>query len=436
MAGNYLEELVSEWYQFTGYFVRQNVLVGRRKKGGYDCELDIVAFHPTKKHIIHIEPSMDCHPWGTREKRFRKKFDAGRKHIPKIFEGFDLPSKIEQVALLVYASKANHQSVGGGSIMLISELLAQIIADISGLDLSNNAIPEHFTNLRTIQFIWEQRNDEYSLFSYPAWELCLGAFWEENLNAWHERWAKCGGRLYENRMIAAKWDRVWESLSSTFYDGLGEPYPPYAKSSCAYWRQIGQDEAIVIGVITESEIEARSAAFPKQPLLDREGNPISKELLEQALRELEESIYQSGGPIPGASRAERVAHERQRRKESAEHAHAEYERQNREKHAEREEQNAMFRLLEEVEISLREQSAVNDERRWEWLCESLNKLTTTAYFDRYPNWKARIWLACADMHRSASSLQDELASLQYALQINPQLTVKRRIKLLEQKLAL
>lgn len=287
---------------------------------------------------------------------------------------------------------------------------------------------------RCYREMWERRNDESSLWPYPAWELCLGSYWEENLDEWHARWAKSGRKLYEGRMIAAKWDRLWESLSSTFYDGLGKPYPPYARSSCAHWMQIGQDEAIVMGVITESEFEARMAAFPRKPLLDREGHPISKELLKQTLRKLEASIYQRGGPKPGASRAERVAHEHQRRKESADKTRAEYERRNREKHEEREKRNAMFRLLEEVESSFRGQPVVSDERRWRWLCDSLNNLTTTTYFDRYPNWKARALLASAEMHRVASAASDELASLKCAVQFNPKLRVKRRIKMLEQNL--
>lgn len=59
-ASNYLEQLVGEWYEYRGYFVRRNVLVGKRAKGGYDCELDVVAFHPAKHHLVQIEPSMDA----------------------------------------------------------------------------------------------------------------------------------------------------------------------------------------------------------------------------------------------------------------------------------------------------------------------------------------------------------------------------------------
>jgi hypothetical protein len=60
MAVNYLEQLLAEWYEFPGYFLRRNVLVGKRKKGGYDCELDIVGFDPVKRRLLHVEPSMDA----------------------------------------------------------------------------------------------------------------------------------------------------------------------------------------------------------------------------------------------------------------------------------------------------------------------------------------------------------------------------------------
>src|SRR5689334_913349 len=99
-ANNYLEQLVAEWYEYQGYFIRRNVRVGKLKGGGHECELDIVGYHPAKNHLVQLEPSVDSDPWSTREKRFRKKFEAGRKYIPTIFEGFTLPEEIEQIAVL------------------------------------------------------------------------------------------------------------------------------------------------------------------------------------------------------------------------------------------------------------------------------------------------------------------------------------------------
>lgn len=51
---NHLEQITAEWYAFRGYFVRRNVQVGRRFNGGYECELDIVAYCPNRQHLVHF----------------------------------------------------------------------------------------------------------------------------------------------------------------------------------------------------------------------------------------------------------------------------------------------------------------------------------------------------------------------------------------------
>lgn len=153
MASNYLEQLVAEWYEYQGYFVRKNVMVGKLPKGGYEGELDIIAFSPIKNHLIHIEPSMDAHSWERREARYKKKFDLGRAHIPTLFEGFKLPKTIEQIALLGFASKATHTKLAGGSILLVSELLEQIFKELKGKNIYTNAVSENMPLLRTLQFV-------------------------------------------------------------------------------------------------------------------------------------------------------------------------------------------------------------------------------------------------------------------------------------------
>lgn len=165
MAGNYLEQLVSEWYEFRGYFVRRNIKVGRRAKGGYEGELDVVAFHPSKKHLVHIEPSLDANRWDVREERFAKKFAAGRKHISKIFEGFDLPADIEQIALLVFASKGDRQTLGGGKLITLAELLEDIFIEIKPLSIYQNSIPEDKPLLRSFQYVAQYRHSIFRILS-------------------------------------------------------------------------------------------------------------------------------------------------------------------------------------------------------------------------------------------------------------------------------
>lgn len=154
---NHLEQLTAEWYEFRGYFVRRNVQVGRRLKGGYECELDVVAYCPSKQHLVHIEPSMDANTWAVREARYAKKFAAGEKYIRDVFKGIDLPDDIEQIALLGFASNANVKALAGGKIITSAQFLQEITSGISALKIASAAIPEQYPLLRTIQFAYQHR---------------------------------------------------------------------------------------------------------------------------------------------------------------------------------------------------------------------------------------------------------------------------------------
>lgn len=150
---NYLEQLAAEWYEYQGYFVRRNIHVGKRTAGGYECELDVVAFHPEKKHLVHIEPSMDASSWAIREERYRKKFEAGKKYIPTLFAGLDAPLQVEQIALFEFASTTNHKTLAGGRVMLVSELFAEIAKTIRKKKVASAAVAQQYPILRTVQFM-------------------------------------------------------------------------------------------------------------------------------------------------------------------------------------------------------------------------------------------------------------------------------------------
>lgn len=157
MASNYLEQLVSEWYEYQGYFIRKNIMVGKLPKGGYECELDVVAFHPETKHLVHIEPTTDAHSWDKREQRFIKKFAAGQKHIPQIFIGMDLPENIEQICLLGFGNNTNYPTLAGGKVITVAEFLIDVIKTIGAKNIYRNAIPESYPLLRTLQLITQNK---------------------------------------------------------------------------------------------------------------------------------------------------------------------------------------------------------------------------------------------------------------------------------------
>ena len=159
MAGNHLESLVAEWYELRGYFLRRNVQVGKRPEGGYECELDVVGFHPEQRSLVQIEPSLDAYSWPKREARYLTKFKAGRKYIPGLFPGMVLPKHIDQIALFVYGGKSRER-IAGGRVVFIRDFMEEIRAGIGHRKVARAAIPERLPLLRTLQFAAEHWNKQ------------------------------------------------------------------------------------------------------------------------------------------------------------------------------------------------------------------------------------------------------------------------------------
>jgi hypothetical protein len=155
---DYLEQLASEWYEYQGYFVRRDLWVGLESDGSYECELDVVGYHPTKHRLVQVEPLMDFLDWKEREQHLRLKFEAGRKYLHRMF-GADPRLTIEQIALVAVTDSPHHGAVAGGKILLLSEFLAQIFAQLATVSVSVELIPEQWPLLRTLQFVAEYRQD-------------------------------------------------------------------------------------------------------------------------------------------------------------------------------------------------------------------------------------------------------------------------------------
>lgn len=163
----YLQQLAREWYEYRGYFVRENVWVGLESDGSYDCELDVVAYDPQHRHVVHIEPSFDLLPTMDRERHFQLKFDAGKKYLHRMFSR---PSTLtlEQIALIAYAQPEQHQTIGGGRVILLTTLLSEMLAHLSQLDLASAPVPEQWPLIRTLQVSIEPIRSYFSESARPS----------------------------------------------------------------------------------------------------------------------------------------------------------------------------------------------------------------------------------------------------------------------------
>ena len=114
-----------------------------------------------EKHLVQIEPTMDASSWAERERRYTKKFRAGKKYIPTLFKGLDIPDNVEQIALLVFGSKKNRTTLAGGKILLANELIEDILTNLKGKSIFSEMVAEQFPILRTLQFVSEYKDNLY-----------------------------------------------------------------------------------------------------------------------------------------------------------------------------------------------------------------------------------------------------------------------------------
>ena len=155
---NFLESLVAEWYEYREYFVRSNVRTRERgKKGGYDVELDVLAFSPKDQSLVHIETSSDANSWRERKERFlKKKFILTHDE----YEDLVLKSKIKTIKKIAivgwnYKTKSDLNWRDDIEVKLIPNLLEEITAKLKKTSPSKHVVPENYPLLRTIQIMIE-----------------------------------------------------------------------------------------------------------------------------------------------------------------------------------------------------------------------------------------------------------------------------------------
>ena len=148
---NFLESLVAEWYEYSGFFVRSNPRTRKRPSGGWDVELDVLAYSPSDSRLIHIETSGDANSWQERKDRFlKKKFILSQDEYESLI-GSRIRT-IERIAIVGWGSTKGDLNWGEGiRVQLIPELLAEITTKLKETSPLKQAVPESFPLLRAMQ---------------------------------------------------------------------------------------------------------------------------------------------------------------------------------------------------------------------------------------------------------------------------------------------
>jgi len=152
MCMNFLETLAAEWYEYTGYFVRTNVRARKRKQGGFEHELDVLAYDPRESTVVHIETSGDTASMKEREQRFRnKKFILSLDDYQEILN--TEIAGVEKVAIVGYSKKTrNPIDWGEIEVILIPTFIKLITDTLRTKDVMTEGVPETYPLLRAIQF--------------------------------------------------------------------------------------------------------------------------------------------------------------------------------------------------------------------------------------------------------------------------------------------
>jgi len=158
---NFLESVVAEWYVYSGYFVRTNVRYNfkvkkTRAKGGFDAELDVLAYKPLSAELIHIETSGDGMAWTQRRERFvNKKFRLDFDDYKKII-GNEVCT-LHRIAVVGYFKPRQGldwatESGDRIEVKLIPNLFREISDSLRKIDFMKHVVPEGFPILRALQF--------------------------------------------------------------------------------------------------------------------------------------------------------------------------------------------------------------------------------------------------------------------------------------------
>lgn len=157
---NFLEKLVGQWYEDQGCFVKLNVKIGKREKGGYEGEIDVLAFDLRNKRVIHVETSTDASSWAKRKEKFTNKFNTAEKYYKEICQeqGLTVNFKnnewelIRKIIVGVTKTSVKNPFKKNIEIISIRQFIFEINNTMKTRDPMKKAVPENLDLLRAIQF--------------------------------------------------------------------------------------------------------------------------------------------------------------------------------------------------------------------------------------------------------------------------------------------
>ncbi len=149
---NFLEQLAAEWYSYQGYFVRTNVKYGLKPKGstgGFVGEMDVIAYHPKLRRVVHIETSTDSDSWDERRRSFTDKFERAAKYYPEVF-AFPHGVVVKRAIVGLNWTHPPQFSVKGVEILSLRQFVKEIADGLREHTPLEKMVPQEWPLLRGI----------------------------------------------------------------------------------------------------------------------------------------------------------------------------------------------------------------------------------------------------------------------------------------------
>lgn len=136
---NYLEQAVKEWFEFQGYYVRHNIFMVTRKRGGHEGEADVLAIHPKTSMRIHIECDTAADRSDRWKDRMKRKLELAKREL--------CPD-----SQIVICPRRYGKPVSGETVLTIDEFFGMVRKEIRKHGRGNRAaVREHWPIIRTVQ---------------------------------------------------------------------------------------------------------------------------------------------------------------------------------------------------------------------------------------------------------------------------------------------
>lgn len=150
---NFIKDLVCEYYEFVGFFIRRNIPIGSSRIEG-QTTIDVLAYHYSEHILFHIEKMLDGNSWDEKIVLMSDKFGMGELYYSNYVNVNNL--QIQRVTItgineidLEKAKKFERET--NSKLLNIKEFMKHIKAELQKYDPFTQVIPESFPLLRAIQ---------------------------------------------------------------------------------------------------------------------------------------------------------------------------------------------------------------------------------------------------------------------------------------------